>query len=84
MTIPAYRSDGHSGKGGALARVNKRIRLRQQDLARASDLTDELKVSPVVGRVLAARGFSPGEDLKNYFKKWAPRPESLKELKRSG
>ena len=67
MAIPAHGSDGHSGKGGASARVNKRIRIRAQDLVRAKDLTDELKVSPVVGRVLAARGFSPGEDLRNYI-----------------
>lgn len=85
MAIPAYRSDGHSGKGAASARVNKRIRIRAQDLVRAKDLTDELKVSPVVGRVLAARGFTPGEDLKNYItptlKNGLPDPSRLKNLK---
>jgi single-stranded-DNA-specific exonuclease len=85
MAIPAYRSDGATGNGGGSSRVNKRIRVREQNIALARRLAEEIGLSPVVGRVLAARGFEPGVDLKNYItptlKNGLPDPGGLKNLK---
>ena len=84
MAIPAYRSDGHSGHRSGAARAQKRIRVRQQDAERAWEIAQELKVSEVVGRVLAARGFAPGEELKNFItptlRNGLPDPTTLKNL----
>jgi len=84
MAIPAYRSDGHSGQLRGAARVNKRIRIRQQDVEQARSISQALSVSEVVGRVLAARGFKPGKDLQDFItptlKNGLPDPASLKNL----
>jgi single-stranded-DNA-specific exonuclease len=84
MAIPAYRSQGHSGYQRGTARVCKRIRLRAQHAERAQAITTALNVSDVVGRVLAARGFEPGEDLKNFItptlRNGIPDPAGLKNL----
>jgi single-stranded-DNA-specific exonuclease len=77
MTISALRSSG-------AARVLKRIRLRAQNADLARSISAALNVSDVVGRVLAARGFEPGDDLKNFFaptlRHGIPDPASLKNL----
>jgi len=79
MAIPAFRTEGVSG-----SRVNKRIRLKPHDPAVAEAITDAMKTSPVVGRVLAARGFTPGKDLQNYIaptlRSGLPDPSELKNL----
>ncbi len=79
MAIPAFRSEGSSG-----AKVNKRIRLKAHDSAVAKAIAAEMGTSNVVGRVLAARGFVPGEDLNNYIsptlRQGLPDPSKLKNL----
>ncbi|MFN4896405.1 MAG: single-stranded-DNA-specific exonuclease RecJ [Pseudomonadota bacterium] len=84
MAIPAYRSQGHTGYQRGITRVFKRIRLRQNDAQRAQAIAAALNVSAVVGRVLAARGFEPGEDLNNYItptlRNGIPDPAKLKNL----
>jgi single-stranded-DNA-specific exonuclease len=82
MAIPAFTSDRLNDSS---SRVMKRIRLRPQrpDVARA--ITEDLKTSPVVGAVLAARGFEPGEELKNYIsptlRNGLPDPSKLKNIR---
>lgn len=76
MAISDYRSQA--------SRVLKRIRLRAQDDERARSIAASLSVSDVVGRVLAARGFEPGDDLKNFvaptLRYGIPDPSGLKNL----
>jgi single-stranded-DNA-specific exonuclease len=79
MAIPAYRSESSTG-----SKVNKRIRLKAHDSSVARAIAAEMGTSNVVGRVLAARGFVPGEDLKNYIsptlRQGLPDPSKLKNL----
>jgi single-stranded-DNA-specific exonuclease len=79
MAIPAYKTEAASG-----VRVNKRIRLKSHDSGVADSIAQALSVSPVLGRVLAARGFSPGEDLRNYIaptlRQGLPDPSKLKNI----
>lgn len=71
-------------KEPASSRVNKRIRLKPHDSEVAEAISTKMKTSPVVGRILAARGFSPNEDLVNYLtptlKSGLPDPSRLKNL----
>ena len=82
MAIPAYASDRAANSS---SKVVKRIRLRSHDPKIAASITSELGTDPVVGRILAARGFVPGEDLKNYLnptlRSGLPDPMQLKNLK---
>ena len=79
MAIPAFKNEA-----GATARVLKKIRLRPQDLVVAEAISREMGTSLVVARVLAARGFSPGEELANYIsptlRNGLPDPACLKNL----
>lgn len=79
MAIPAFRTEGSSS-----VRVNKRIRLKAHDNRVAESISNELKASGVLGRVLAARGFAPGEDLRNYvtptLRQGLPDPSKLKNI----
>jgi single-stranded-DNA-specific exonuclease len=81
MAIPAYSADRASG---ASSKVVKRIRVRPQQPKIASMITAELGTNEVVGRILAARGFVPGEELKNYLnptlRNGLPDPMTLKNL----
>jgi single-stranded-DNA-specific exonuclease len=81
MAIPAYAE--HGSKNGS-SKVMKRIRLRSHDSNIAHAIVNELKTHDVVGRILAARGFFPGEDLKNYLqptlRNGLPDPSKLKNL----
>jgi single-stranded-DNA-specific exonuclease len=64
--------------------VVKRIRLKKHDPEIARAIVQEMQTHDVVGRVLAARGFSPGEDLRNYLsptlRSGIPDPSKLKNL----
>ena len=51
----------------ACTKAHKKIRLKRQDEDAAQKISDEMKVNPVVGRILAARGFKPNEDLKHFI-----------------
>ena len=79
MAIPAFTTASSNG-----TRVNKKIRLKSQDNRVADSIASSLGVSNVLGRVLAARGFSPGEDLKNYvtptLRQGLPDPAKLKNI----
>jgi single-stranded-DNA-specific exonuclease len=79
MAIPSFKSESSPG-----ARINKRIRLKSHDSGVAKAIAAEMGTSNVVGRVLAARGFVPGEDLKNYIsptlRQGLPEPSTLKNL----
>ena len=79
MAIPAFKNES-----GTTARVLKKIRLRPQDLVVAEAISREMGTSSVVARVLAARGFSPGEELANYIsptlRNGLPDPACLKNL----
>ena len=78
MAIPAFKNEPSS------SRVNKRIRLKPHDASVAEAIAADIKTSLVVGRILAARGFRPGQDLANYIsptlKNGLPEPEKLKNL----
>jgi single-stranded-DNA-specific exonuclease len=62
----------------------KKIRLRQQEALLAEAIATNMKTNPVVGRILAARGFRVGEELENFIaptlRKGLPAPDSLKNL----
>lgn len=77
MAIPAFRSEGVTS-----SKVNKKIRLKQHDPKVAEAISREMGTSPVVGRVLAARGFSTGAELQNYIsptlRHGLPDPSTLK------
>jgi single-stranded-DNA-specific exonuclease len=68
----------------ASTKAHKKIRLKQQDESAAKKISDEMKVNPVVGRILAARGFQSNEDLKHFIsptlKEGLPDPSKLKNL----
>lgn len=68
----------------ACTKAHKKIRLKRQDEDAAQKISDEMKVNPVVGRILAARGFKPNEDLKHFIsptlKEGLPDPSKLKNL----
>lgn len=70
--------------GSDSTRAQKRIRLKKQDEATARLISEQMNVSSVVGRILAARGFAPGQDLKNFIsptlKEGLPDPSKLKNL----
>lgn len=82
MAIPQFKTEPT-----ASTRVNKKIRVKQHDPELAKAIADEMKVNPVVGRILAARGFSPGQDLANYIaptlKNGLPDPSKLKNLQQA-
>lgn len=68
----------------AASKAHKRIRLKPQDEGAARKISDEMKLNPVIGRILAARGFRPDQDLKNFIsptlKEGLPDPSQLKNL----
>jgi single-stranded-DNA-specific exonuclease len=80
MAIPAVRREILE----ATNRVHRRIRVREQHLSEAAKIVAATGVHPVVARILAARGFSPGKELQNYLKptlkEGLPTPEELKNL----
>lgn len=82
MTIPAF-STSDTGDS-CVPKAVKRIRLKKHDPSVAQAIVAEMRTHDVVGRVLAARGFSPGEDLKNYLsptlRNGIPDPAKLKNL----
>ena len=67
-----------------LARAHKTIRLREQHPNIAKKIEQELGLSAVAARVLAARGFKVDDDLRNYItptlKEGLPDPRGLKNL----
>ena len=84
MAIPAFTSDRLSDVS---SRVVKRIRLRPQNPEVAAAIVKETKTSVVVGSILAARGFAPGEELANYItptlRSGLPDPSKLKNIKQA-
>lgn len=82
MAIPAFNTAAGSG-----VRVNKKIRLKSHDQRLAELIASDLGASSVLGRILAARGFSPGEDLRNYvtptLRQGLPDPAKLKNIDRA-
>ncbi len=78
MVIPAFKNEPTS------SRVNKRIRLKEQEPEIAAAITAETKTNPVVGRILAARKHKPGDELSSYLKPelktGLPNPAALKNL----
>lgn len=83
MAIPAVRREIKD----ASYRVHRRIRVREQNLSGAEAIVKASGVDPVVGRILAARGFSPGKELDNFLsptlKDGLPNPQELKNLSRA-
>lgn len=79
MAIPAYKSEGATS-----SRVHKKIRLKTHNREVADAISKEMKTSPLVGRILAARGFELGEDLQNYIsptlRQGIPDPSKLKNI----
>ncbi len=79
------RSETPPGRSSAVELAHKTIKLREQRDAVANKLGPTYGLSPVTCRVLAARGFEPGETLENYLethpataaKKGLPTPEKL-------
>lgn len=84
MAIPAYNTDRASDPS---SRVLKRIRLRAQNPTGAAAIAQDFKLGGVLSRILAARGFSPSEDLKNYLtptlRNGLSDPSQLKNLKKA-
>lgn len=80
MAIPAFRVSSTE----LIHRVHKQVRVRAQHDDVALAIAQGCKVSPVVARILAARGFHPGVDLQNYLsptlKEGLPDPSTLKNL----
>jgi single-stranded-DNA-specific exonuclease len=76
MAIPSDRA--------ASSKAHKRIRLKKQDETTARQIADQMRLNPVIGRILAARGFQPNEDLKHFIsptlKEGLPDPSKLKNL----
>jgi single-stranded-DNA-specific exonuclease len=66
------------------SQVFKKIRCKKQDPQMAETIASEMKTSAVVARVLAARGFKPGDELNNFIsptlKSGLPNPAELKNL----
>jgi single-stranded-DNA-specific exonuclease len=64
--------------------VFKKIRCKSHDQETARAIQKEMNTSEVVARILAARGFKPGSDLKNFIaptlKSGLPNPSELKNL----
>jgi single-stranded-DNA-specific exonuclease len=64
--------------------AHKRIRLRTQNLELAESIASGYSLTPVTGRILAARGFKNDISLKNFInpslKESLPEPTSLKNL----
>jgi single-stranded-DNA-specific exonuclease len=64
--------------------VFKKIRLRNHDVEVADRIAEAMKINPVVGRILAARGFTPGKELEDFIsptlRNGLPDPETLKNL----
>lgn len=62
----------------------KTVRLKPQNLTSAQEIETKLKLSSVSSRILAARGFTPGEDLEKFInpslKDGIPHPKDLKGL----
>jgi single-stranded-DNA-specific exonuclease len=79
MAIPVYKTETGS------SRTQKKIRLKPQDSIAAEQISKEMGVNPVLGRVLAARGFRPDETLKQFInpslREGLPNPSQLKNLK---
>jgi single-stranded-DNA-specific exonuclease len=79
MAIPAFKKDSIGA-----SRAHKRIRVKPQDPSAATDIQKSFSTSPVVARVLAARGFKPGPELDNYLsptlRQGLPDPSTLKNL----
>jgi single-stranded-DNA-specific exonuclease len=78
MAIPAFKTET------AAVRAHKRIRLKPQHEDIARSISDSMNVDPVIGRILAARGFLPNDDLKHFIsptlKEGLPDPSKLKNL----
>lgn len=79
MAIPLFKTESSSS-----GRVQKRIRVRAQRPDEAGQIEQAGKASPLVARVLAARGFTPGRALDNYLvpslRDGLPEPTALKNL----
>ncbi|MDC0358242.1 single-stranded-DNA-specific exonuclease RecJ [Oligoflexia bacterium] len=64
--------------------AHKGIRLRKQKVEEAKTIEQDFELSPVASRILAARGYTSGTELKNYIrptlKEGLPAPEELKNL----
>jgi single-stranded-DNA-specific exonuclease len=79
MAIPAFKNEP-----SASSRVNKKIRVKEHDASVADAITSEMKTNPVVGRILAARGYTPGPELESYLeptlKSGLPDPSKLMNL----
>lgn len=79
MAIPAFKNEP-----SASSRVNKKIRVKEHDASVADAITSEMKTNPVVGRILAARGYTPGPELESYLeptlKNGLPDPSKLMNL----
>ena len=51
----------------AFPKVLKRVKLREQNEAMADKIAYTFSLSPLTSRILSARGFEPGDSLKNYL-----------------
>ncbi len=78
MAIPAFKTET-----GA-SRTQKKIRLKPQDPTGADEIAKAMGVDPVLGRVLAARGFRPDDTLKQFInpslREGLPNPTKLKNV----
>jgi single-stranded-DNA-specific exonuclease len=87
MSIAAQRNDAQGGVRSKSGRVYKKIKLRPQRTEVAQIISSKLSVSLLVARILAARGFEPGEELKNFIsptlKHGLPAPDQLKNLRQA-
>jgi len=82
MAIPAFKNES-----GTTGRAHKKIRVKQQNQPIALKIERSSSVSPVVARVLAARGFEPGPTLDNYLsptlRQGLPDPTTLKNAEKA-
>ena len=80
MAIPAVIKEAKD----ASFRVHRRIRVRPQEREVGEAIAQVTGVDPVVGRILAARGFKPGKELDDFLsptlKDGLPAPSELMNL----
>ncbi len=67
-----------------IPRTHKRVKLRSQNKSVAEKIEYSCALSPLTSRILAARGFEPGDELENYLvptlRSGLPNPTELKNL----
>lgn len=64
--------------------LNKKIKLKNQNAEVAKSIQEQYNLSPVISRILSARGYVPGTDLENFLnptlQSSLPSPEKLKNI----